>query len=41
VKDDVRIRDLVSSFIIPEIDRKKEEDRSKYNIILILTIHIS
>lgn len=28
VKDDVRVRDLVSAFIIPEIDRKKVEDRS-------------
>ena len=26
VKDDVRIRDLVSSFIIPEIERKKKQD---------------
>jgi hypothetical protein len=30
IGDDVRVRDLVSSFIIPEIDRKKVEDRSKY-----------
>lgn len=28
IKDDVRVRDLVSSFIIPEIDRKKIEDKS-------------
>ena len=27
VKDDVRIRDLVSSFIIPEIERKKKQDQ--------------
>ena len=27
VKDDVRIRDLVSSFIIPEIKRKKKQDQ--------------
>jgi hypothetical protein len=32
IKDDVKVRDLVSSFIIPEIDRKKLEDRSKYII---------
>jgi hypothetical protein len=32
IKDDVRIRDMVSSFIIPEIDRKKVEDRSNYYI---------
>ena len=32
IGDDVRVRDLVSSFIIPEIDRKKLEDRSNlYN----------
>ncbi len=30
IKDDVRVRDLVSSFIIPEIDRKKVEDISKF-----------
>ena len=29
VRDDVRIRDLVSSFIIPEIERKKKQDQSK------------
>jgi hypothetical protein len=28
IKDDVRVRDLVSSFIIPEIQRKKKEDTS-------------
>jgi len=30
--DDVTVRDLVSSFIIPEIDRKLTEDKSKLNI---------
>lgn len=29
IKDDVTVRDLVSSFIIPEIDRKKVEDLGK------------
>lgn len=29
IKDDVTIRDLVSSFIFPEINRKKLEDKSK------------
>ena len=33
VKDDVRVRDLVASFIIPEIDRKKIEDKSKFYIL--------
>lgn len=27
IKDDIAVKDLVSSFIIPEIDRKKREDR--------------
>jgi hypothetical protein len=31
IGDDVRVRDLVSSFIIPEIDRKKLEDRSNFS----------
>ena len=30
VKDDVVVRDLVSSFIIPDINRKKVEDKSKF-----------
>lgn len=34
IKDDVTVRDLVSSFIIPEIDRKKVEDRSKIFILI-------
>jgi hypothetical protein len=29
IKDDVKVRDLVSSFIIPEIERNKKEDRGK------------
>ena len=33
VKDDVVVRDLVSSFIIPDINRKKVEDKSILNII--------
>jgi ribosomal protein L22 len=27
IKDDITVKDLVSSFIIPEIDRKKVEDK--------------
>ena len=34
ITDDVTVRDLVSSFIIPEINRKKEEDKSKEIIFL-------
>ena len=34
VRDDVRIRDLVSSFIIPEIERKKKQDQSKFIYML-------
>ena len=33
VKDDDVVRDLVSSFIIPDINRKKVEDKSILNII--------
>jgi hypothetical protein len=29
VKDDVKVRDLVSNFIIPEIERNKKEDKGK------------
>lgn len=29
IKDNVKVRDLVSSFIIPEIERNKKEDRGK------------
>jgi hypothetical protein len=34
ITDDVTVRDLVSSFIIPEINRKKEEDKSKKMLII-------
>jgi hypothetical protein len=36
VKDDVKVRDLVSSFIIPEIERNKKEDKGNIIIFYIL-----
>jgi hypothetical protein len=43
ISDDVTVRDLVSSFIIPEINRKKVEDISKKNFIVfkLLYNHLS
>lgn len=35
IKDDVTVRDLVSSFIFPEIERQKLENKSKKLIILV------